>query len=71
LYVYVADDEPAAHVATALSGLRATGLELSAGTGYRAYYETKKQEGPSFRGFEFAPEQDFVIVVGPNPDSAT
>jgi hypothetical protein len=71
LYLYVADDEPAAHVATALNGLQATGLELSAGTGYRSFYETKKQEDPSFRGFELAPDQDFVIVVGPNPDSAT
>ncbi len=67
----MADDEPAAHVATALTGLQATGLELSAGRGYRAFYETKKLEDPSFRGFELAPEQDFVIVVGPNPNSAT
>jgi hypothetical protein len=71
LYLYMADDEPAAHVATALTGLQATGLELSAGRGYRAFYVTKKLEDPSFRGFELAPEQDFVIVVGPNPDSAT
>jgi hypothetical protein len=71
LYVYMADDEPAAHVATVLTGLQATGLELSAGKGYRAYYDTRKKEDPSFRGFELAPEQDFVIVVGPNPDSAT
>ncbi len=71
LYLYIADDEPAAHVSTALNGLRAAGLELSAGSGYRAFYETKKREDPGFRGFELAPEQDFVIVVGPNPDSAT
>jgi hypothetical protein len=71
LYVYIADDEPVAHVATALNGLQATGFELFAGRGYRAYYETRKQGDPSFRGFELAPEQDFVIVVGPNPDSAT
>jgi hypothetical protein len=71
LYLYMADDEPAAHVTAALTGLQATGLELSAGRGYRAFYETKKLEDPSFRGFELALEQDFVIVVGPNPDSAT
>jgi hypothetical protein len=71
LYMYMADDEPAAHVATALNGLQAAGLDPFAGTGYRAYYETRKQEDPSFRGFELAPDQDFVIVVGPNPDSAT
>jgi hypothetical protein len=71
LYMYMADAEPAAHIATALNGLRAAGLEPFAGTGYRAYYEKKKQEDPNFRGNELAPEQDFVIVVGPNPDSAT
>jgi hypothetical protein len=71
LYMYMADDEPAAHVLAALSGLRATDLEPFAGTGYRAYYEKKKQEDSSFRGNEFAPDQDFVIVIGPNPDSAT
>lgn len=71
LFMYMADAEPADHVWTALNGLRATGLEPFAGTGYRAYYEKKKAEDPSFRGNELAPEQDFVIVVGPNPDSAT
>jgi hypothetical protein len=71
LYMYMADDEPEAHVLAALSGLRATGLEPFAGTGYRAYYERKKQEDSSFRGNELAPDQDFVIVIGPNPDSAT
>ena len=71
LYLFMADAEPAAHVSTALIGLRAAGLEPVAGTGYRAFYEKKKAEDPNFRGNELAPEQDFVIVVGPNPDSAT
>jgi hypothetical protein len=71
LHMYMADDEPAAHVATALNGLQAAGLDPFAGTDYRAYYETRKLEDPNYRGFELAPEQDFVIVVGPNPDSAT
>ena len=71
LYLYIADAEPADHISAALNGLRAAGLQPFAGNGYRAFYERKKQEDPSFRGHEFAPEQDFVIVVGPNPDSAT
>jgi hypothetical protein len=71
LFMYMADEEPAAHVSAALNGLRAAGLEPFAGRGYRAYYEKKKAEDPNFRGNELAPEQDFVIVVGPNPDSAT
>jgi hypothetical protein len=71
LFMYMADDEPADHVLAALSGLRATGREPFAGTGYRSFYEKKKQEDPSFRGNELAPEQEFVIVIGRNPDSAT
>ena len=69
--MYIAETEPADHISAALNGLRAAGLEPFAGNGYRAYYERKKQGDPSFRGHEFAPEQDFVIVVGPNPDAAT
>jgi hypothetical protein len=38
LFLYMADAEPAAHVSTALNGLRATDLQPFAGTGYRAYY---------------------------------
>jgi hypothetical protein len=71
LYMYMADNEPAAHVVAALSGLRAAGLEPFAGRGYRAFYEVKTAEDPNYRGNELAPGQDFVIVVGPNPDSAT
>jgi hypothetical protein len=71
LFMYMADEEPPAHVSTALNGLRAAGLDPFAGTGYRAYYEKKKAEDPNFRGNELAPEQDFVIAIGPNPDSAT
>jgi hypothetical protein len=71
LYLYIADTELADHISAALNGLRAAGLEPFAGTGYRAYYERKKREDPNFRGNELAPEQDFVIVVGPNPDAAT
>jgi hypothetical protein len=71
LFMYMADEEPADHVATALNGLRSAGLEPFAGTAYRAYYEARKREDPSFRGQEMAPEQDFVIVVGPNPNSST
>ena len=71
LYLYIADAEPADHISAALNGLRAAGLEPFAGNGYRAYYERKKQEDPNFRSAELAPEQDFVIVVGPSPDSST
>lgn len=71
IYLFMADDEPAAHVSTALRGLKAAGLQVSAGTGYRAYYERKNEADPNFRGHELALGQEFVIVVGPNADSRT
>jgi hypothetical protein len=71
LFLYIADSEPADHISAALNGLRAAGLDPFAGNGYRAFYERKKKEDPNFRGNELAPEQDFVIVIGPNPDAST
>ncbi len=71
VYLFMADDEPPAHVSTALRGLEAAGLEVVAGTGYRAYYAERKAADPNFRGHELGPEQEFVIVVGPNDDSST
>jgi hypothetical protein len=71
VFMFMADDEPAAHVSAALRALEVAGLQVVAGAGYRAYYEKRKAEVPSFRGHEFAPGQAFVIVVGRNPDSAT
>lgn len=65
IYLFMADDEPAAHVSTALRGLEAAELDVFAGAGYRAYYEDRTAQDPSFRGHELAPGQEFVIVVGP------
>ena len=67
LRIYAADDTLPDHIAVAVNGLRGIGLDVFAGTGYRAYYEQRKEENPDFSGFELAPDQDFVIVVGPKP----
>jgi len=65
--LFTADDELADHISVAVNGLRAVGFEVFAGTGYRAFYDKQKTKDPDFSGVELAPEQDFVIVVGPNP----
>jgi len=65
IYVFMADEEPTAHVKAAWRALEAAELQVFAGTGYRAFYEDKKAKDSSFRGHELAPEQEFVIVVGP------
>lgn len=67
--VFVADDELPDHVSVAVNGLRAAGFDVFAGSGYRAFYEKQKEKDPSFSGVELAPEQDFVIVVGPKPSA--
>ncbi|MDH3629025.1 MAG: hypothetical protein OEV00_09110 [Acidobacteriota bacterium] len=65
--VFVATDELAEHISIVVAGLRAAGFEVFAGTGYRAFYERQIAKDPNFSGVELMPEQDFVIVVGPNP----
>jgi hypothetical protein len=65
--VFAADVELPDHVSVAVNGLRGIGLEVFAGNGYRAYYDKQKEKNPDFSGVELAPDQDFVIVVGPNP----
>ena len=67
LRVYVADAELPDHVSVAVNGLRGIGLDVFAGNGYRAFYDKQKEKNPDFSGVELAPDQDFVIVVGPNP----
>ena len=65
--VFAADDVLADHISVAVTGLRIIGLEVFAGTGYRAFYQKQKEKDPKFSGVELALDQDFVIVVGPNP----
>ncbi len=69
LRVFVADDELSDHVSIAVDGLRAAGFDVFAGSGYRAFYERQIEKNPNFSGVELAPEQDFVIVVGPKPSA--
>ena len=65
--VFAANDVLPEHVSVAVSGLRSIGLDVAAGTGYRAYYDSQKEKNPNFQGIELAPDQDFVIIVGPVP----
>ena len=71
IYVFMADEEPATHVATALRGLEAGGLTVVAGTGYREYFKERAAQDPNFRGHDLGPDQDFVIVIGPSDESST
>ncbi len=63
----VGDEQYPSYVDTVLKALDASGLGARSASGYRAYYEAKKQENPSWPGVPMRPDQDFVIVIGPKP----
>lgn len=63
----VGDEQYPSYVDTVLKAMDAAGLDAKSASGYRGYYEAKKQENPSWPGVPLRPDQDFVIVVGPKP----
>jgi protein-disulfide isomerase len=63
-YLFAADEQPPAYVETARQALDEAGFAPSVATGYRQYYDEKKRSDPKFAGFQFAPEQSFLLVVG-------
>lgn len=67
VFFLMADDDPPSYVLTALGAFEAADIDVKAGRGYRAFNEEKKKENPSWRGFDMAPDQTFVVAVGPAP----
>ncbi|RMD84424.1 MAG: hypothetical protein D6815_04210, partial [Candidatus Dadabacteria bacterium] len=67
VFFLAADETPPSYVDTALGALTDAGIEVSSGRGYRAFYEQRKRENPNWRGIDFAPDQDYVIAIGPAP----
>jgi hypothetical protein len=65
VFMFGADDEAPAWVDNVLRGLRDVGFEPTIGLGYRAYYEERKRENPTWSGFELARGQPYVLVIGP------
>jgi hypothetical protein len=63
-YVFVADEEAPAYVDTVRQALDEAGFAPTVASGYRQYYQEMKAKEPTFTGFQFAPEQTFLIVVG-------
>jgi 4-amino-4-deoxy-L-arabinose transferase-like glycosyltransferase len=64
LFVLAADDEPSPAAAAATAALDAAQLPATVASGYRAYAADRRRVDPNWTGFEFAPEQEFVIAVG-------
>ena len=67
LMTLVGEEQYPPYVDTVLKALDASGLDPKSASGYRAYYESKKQENPNWPGVPLRADQDFVIVVGPKP----
>ena len=64
LFLFAADDPPAASVAALRAGLDAAGLDVTFGAGYRAFLAEQPRTGSLL---ELAPDQAFVLAVGPEP----
>jgi hypothetical protein len=63
----IGEEQYPSYVDTVLKALDASGLGAKSASGYRAYYESKKQENASWPGVPMRADQDFVIVIGPKP----
>lgn len=68
LFVFAADEQPPNYVQNAVSALEDLDFTVTAGFGYREFYNAKKAENPSWIGFQLAPDQSYVLVVGRKPD---
>ncbi len=64
IYFMAADDDPPDHVNAFLGALEATGWDVTSGRGYRAFYDEKKQDDPTWNGFPMVDDQTFVIAIG-------
>jgi tetratricopeptide (TPR) repeat protein len=65
IFVFMADADPPQYAIEARAALEAAWLPLTVGTGYRDYYQQMKRRNPGWNGIEMAPEQTFVVAVGP------
>jgi hypothetical protein len=69
LSILIAEEQPPAYVTTAQQALEATSFEWKTGTGYRPYFEERKRADPNWPGIVLAPDQDYVVVIGPKAPS--
>jgi tetratricopeptide (TPR) repeat protein len=67
LFVFAAEDQAPPEVQVIDRGFQELGLKAVIGSGYRAYSQEKKRESSYWKGFDFDPEQTFILVIGPNP----
>ncbi len=66
-YLFAGEEQPPAYVETVRQALDEAGLSPTVATGYRQYYAEMSRNQRGFLGFEFAPEQTFLLVLGRLP----
>ncbi len=67
VFLYAADSEPPVYVQTAHEALQQAGIPSRLATGYRAYYAEMTRTKPGWQGFDLAPDQTYLVVIGPTP----
>ncbi len=70
LSILIAAEQPPSYVTAAQQALEGTSFEWKTGTGYRPYFEERKRADPNWSGIALAPDQEFVVVVGPQPPAS-
>jgi len=65
--ILVGEEQEPPQVDTVRKALEAGGLTVETGTGYRAFYEEKKKENPSWPGIPMTADQPFIVVIAPQP----
>jgi hypothetical protein len=68
IFMFAATTEPPAYVAIARDALASAGFDPALATDYRNFYDQMTRTRPEFRGFPFAPDQTFLVVVGAQPE---
>jgi hypothetical protein len=68
--ILVGDEFELPMVESVRRALEAGGITTETGTGYRAFYEEKKQENPNWPGIPMTAEQGFLIVIPPEAPTA-
>jgi len=60
-------EQPSARTTAVHEALDKADLRHTVGTGYRAFSAEQQRADPNWRGAEFAEGQEFVIIVGRQP----
>ena len=68
VFFFMAEEDPPDYVLSIAAAFEAAGLQVTSGRGYRGFYQDKKKENPSWNGFDLAPDQDFILVIGRKPE---